>query len=123
MHSINKPGRRWHSKTFKEEAVAACREPGVSLASVALERQVNANLLRRWVKDAEAKGAVGRLIEAAPAEPVPAFVPMRIATGKDGPGKEPPIRVCVRKRGSRITIEWPASAAASCALWLRELLG
>ena len=123
MHSINRPRRRWHPKLFKEEAVAACREPGVSLASVALERQVNANLLRRWVKDAEAKRAVANLIEAAPAEAVPAFVPIKIAPSKDGPGKEPPIRVSVRKRGSRITIEWPASAAPSCALWLRELLG
>jgi transposase len=123
MRSIDKPGRRWHSKTFKDEAVAACRESGVSLASVALERQVNANLLRRWVKDAEAKSAAARTIDAVRSEPVPAFVPMKIAPPRDGPGKEPPIRVSVRKRGARITIEWPASAASSCALWLRELLG
>jgi transposase len=84
---------------------------------------VNANLLRRWVKDAEAKGAVARIIDAAPAQPVAAFVPMKIASPKDGPSKEGPIRVRIRKGASRITIEWPASAASSCALWLRELLG
>jgi transposase len=123
MHSINKPGRRWHPKAFKEAAVAACQEPGVSLASVALERQVNANLLRRWVKDAEAKGVAARIIDAAPAQPVAAFVPVKMSASKDGPGKEGPIRVRIRKGASRITIEWPASAASSCALWLRELLG
>jgi len=123
MRSIDRPGRRWHSKAFKDEAVAACREPGVSLASVALERQVNANLLRRWVKDAEAKGPAARIIEAVPAEPVPAFVPVKVSAPKDGAGKEGPIRVRIRKGASRITIEWPASAGSSCALWLRELLG
>ena len=55
MHSIDKAGRRWHTKEFKQAAVAACRAPGVSLASVALEKRINANLLRRWVKSAEAK--------------------------------------------------------------------
>jgi len=123
MHSINKPGRRWHPKAFKEAAVAACREPGVSLASVALERQVNANLLRRWVKDAEAKGAAARIIDAVRTEPAPAFVPVKISAPKDGPSKEGPIRVRIRKGASRITIEWPASAGSSCAIWLRELLG
>jgi len=123
MHSINRSGRRWHSKTFKEEAVAACRKPGVSLASVALERQVNANLLRRWVKAAEAKGAAARIIDAVRADPEPAFVPVKISAPKDGAGKEGPIRVRIRKGASRITIEWPASAGSSCALWLRELLG
>ena len=29
--------------------VAACRQPGVSIAGVALAHQLNANLLRRWV--------------------------------------------------------------------------
>ena len=123
MRSIEKPGRRWHSKGFKDEAVAACREPGVSLASVALERQVNANLLRRWVKAAEAKDAMARIIDAAPAPAVPTFVPMKMASPKGGSGKEGSIRVRIRKGSSRITIEWPASAASSCALWLRELLG
>lgn len=123
MRSIDKPGRRWHSKAFKDEAVAACREPGVSLASVALERQVNANLLRRWVKGAEAKDAMARIVEAAPAPAAPTFVPMKMASPKDGAAKEGPIRVRIRKGASRITIEWPASAGSSCALWLRELLG
>ena len=46
MYSIDKRGRRWHSKEFKQEAVEACQAPGVSVARVALERQLNANLLR-----------------------------------------------------------------------------
>ena len=45
--------RRLHSDEFKADAVAACTQPGVSMAAVALSRGVNANLLRRWVREAE----------------------------------------------------------------------
>ena len=41
--------RRTHSAEFKVKVVAACRTPGVSIAAVALEHRLNANLLRRWV--------------------------------------------------------------------------
>ena len=50
MHSIDKAGRRWHTAEFKRAAVGACKVPGVSVASVALEKRINGNLLRRWVK-------------------------------------------------------------------------
>ena len=66
MHSIDKAGRRWHSKEFKREAVLACRVPGVSLAAVALEKRINANLLRRWVKSADSRASAASLKTAAP---------------------------------------------------------
>ena len=50
---IDRRRRRRHSAEFKAEAVAACRQPGVSIAAVAMSRSVNANLLRRWVVEAE----------------------------------------------------------------------
>ena len=40
--------------------MAACQQPGVSIAAVALARGLNANLLRRWVVEAE-RTASGRL--------------------------------------------------------------
>ena len=45
--------RRHHSVFFKAEAVGECQQPGVSIAAVALARGLNANLLRRWVNEAE----------------------------------------------------------------------
>ena len=45
--------RRLNSAEFKAEAVAACRKPGASTAAAALERAINANVLRRWVIEAE----------------------------------------------------------------------
>ncbi|WP_114968091.1 transposase [Rhodoferax ferrireducens] len=48
------PGRRLrrHSEQFKSEVIGACRQPGVSIAGVALANGLNANLLRRWVVEA-----------------------------------------------------------------------
>jgi transposase len=47
--------RRQYSAEFKAEVVATCQRPGVSIAAIALMHQVNANLLRRWVGEAEGK--------------------------------------------------------------------
>lgn len=42
-------GRRRYDKQAKAELVQACQKPGVSVARVALEHGVNANLLRKWI--------------------------------------------------------------------------
>jgi transposase-like protein len=124
MHPNEQRRRRRHTESFKAEAIAACREPGASVAAVALERQVNANLLRKWVKDAGAVPAAVRVVAATePLSASPTFVPVKLEPRSEPTRDERPIRVHIRKGRSRITIEWPATAAASCAGWLRELLG
>ena len=79
--------RRIHSAEFKAHIVAACCQPGVSSASVAMANGINANLVRRWVKEAEV-GAQMELGTAAsepkapsPATtPTPKFLPLPIPT-------------------------------------------
>lgn len=41
--------RRKHSDEFKASAVTACMQPDMSMAAVAMDHGINANLLRRWV--------------------------------------------------------------------------
>jgi transposase len=122
MHSIDKAGRRWHSKEFKQAAIAACQAPGVSLASVALEKRINANLLRRWVKSAQAKAAAASIVETIPATPAPTFIPVKV-TRPVKHDSDAPIRIEVRKGSTQIVVEWPMANSAACVLWLRELLG
>jgi len=113
--------RRRHSAQFKAEAVGACQQPGVSVAAVALARGLNANMLRNWVTKAERKNAPISIQPRVAAETQPAleeFIPVTLpaspATGV--------IRIDVRRKGRRVSIEWPASAAHDCALLLRELV-
>ena len=120
MQPREKRRRRRHTAEFKAAAVAACREPGASVAAVALERKLNANLLRTWIKRADKAPSMPKAISA----PQPAsFLPLRIESHSEPAAAERPIRVHIRKGRTRVTIEWPATAAGACALWLRELLG
>jgi transposase len=119
--------RRRHSDEFKADAVAASRQPGVSIAAVAMSRGVNANLLRRWVAEAEGDGrdiaAERAVVEApspAPAAPVPTFMP--VVLPPPSPAAAADIRVELRRGGTAITVTWPSSAATECASWMRELL-
>jgi transposase len=123
MNLNEKRRRRRHSAIFKSEAVAACQVAGASVSGIALERQINANLLRRWIKEAQRKGALVKSETSAAQQKAPAFLPVAITRSKPTGESQRPIRVQVRKRGLRVTIEWPTSVSGSCAAWLRELLG
>jgi transposase-like protein len=117
--------RRRHSDEFKARVVAACRKPGVSIAAVALDHRLNANLLRRWVVTAE------RSQEEAPVTPlaVPAasalpasaaFVPVTVQ--RPAAVTAPEIMIELRRGATVAKVSWPVAAAAGCAAWLGELL-
>ena len=46
---VRRDGRRRYEPASKERLIEACLRPGVSLAGLALQHGVNANLLRKWV--------------------------------------------------------------------------
>lgn len=119
--------RRLHSAEFKAHIVAACCQLGVSSASVAMANGINANLVRRWVKEAE----VGPEIErdrtasqpqkACPATtPTPRFLPLPIPTPALPIAAD--IRIELQRGATTVTVTWPVGAAAECAAWMRELL-
>lgn len=121
--SYSRQRRRKHSAEFKAKVIAACRRPGVSISAVALANKLNANLLRRWVV-AEEQNAPSRSSAKVVAQPPttiesPPFVPVQIERSV-AVGQE--IRIEVRRGATVIKIGWPATAAAECAAWLRELL-
>ncbi|MBI2750944.1 MAG: transposase, partial [Burkholderiales bacterium] len=43
------PIRRTHSPEFKAQVLAACARPGASVAAVALDHGLNANVVRKWL--------------------------------------------------------------------------
>lgn len=102
--------RRTHPIEFKTDLVAICRQPGISVSAVALAHGVNANLLRRWMKQfpADAKFPVA----SAPAKLVPIQVDAA-NTSSDGD-----IQFDIRHGATRINIRWPMAGADACARWL-----
>ena len=80
-------GRRRYDRQAKSELVQACLRPGVSVARVALEHGVNANLLRKWITLHRQKQ------ERSPVTPSPPqFVPV-VPAGSCGKPTESDLRV------------------------------
>jgi transposase len=90
------------------------------MAAAALERSMNANVLRRWVVEAErAQSGVLTAPRVLPAPPSKdGFVPVSMPKATD----EKPIKIEVRRGTLTVSVQWPGSAMHECALWLREVL-
>jgi transposase-like protein len=119
--------RRIHSAEFKAHIVAACFQPGVSSASVAMANGINANLVRQWVKEAEVGAEIEPSTAASeakkvdpPTTPTPKFLPLPIPTPASPVAAD--IRIELQRGATTVTVTWPASAASECAAWMRELL-
>lgn len=95
--------------------VAACQGIGVSVAAVALEPRLNANLLRPWIDQAEGR-LPKRPTGSPPAAPpsLPAFVV--VALGTPSP-HSPEIRIEVRRGDQSIAVSLPASEETQCAAY------
>lgn len=111
--------RRRHSGEFRAEVVAACRRQGVSVAAVALAHGLNANLVRRWIKESTERLPVTRPMAKRVVEPL-TVVPVSIASA-EGRGDEA-IRVDIRKAGTAVQLAWPATRVAELSELLKDLL-
>lgn len=115
--------RRRHSAEFKTAVIRECLKPGVSIAAVALAHSLNANMLRKWVIDAEHKVVAPVAVKEAPVlgpppMPPPTFVPLALPAPKvDGE-----IRIELQRAGTTVKIVWPAASARDCAAWLSDWL-
>ena len=67
-------GRCRYDPIAKQELVQSCLQPGVSIASQALDHGVNANLLRKWIKHYQATARDNQTDQSVLA--LSAFVPV-----------------------------------------------
>ncbi len=128
---IESPGRRTHRRhgaEFKSQVIGACRQPGVSIASVALANGLNANMLRRWVVEAERGDAMAvsgqRALSpraTALASGLAAFLPVQMPTPQ-ATSAQPDIHIELTRGPTTVVMRWPVSQAGACASWLREML-
>jgi transposase len=153
MHpNVRHAPRRVHSAEFKAKVMAQCREPGASVAAVAMAHDVNANVVRKWLAGHGLKRAA-RVIQGGTLTPSPAkgdggggslqpacgamrFLPVGIAAASipdpsmvtpgasNAMAAEPPcIHVELRRGNASVVVRWPTSQAQGCAAWLNELAG
>jgi transposase-like protein len=119
---------RTYTRQFKAELVAAARQPGSSIAALALQQGMNANVLHRWLKEHE-QDARHQLVgvsssgQSLATSPVPAFIPIKLQTATTAhEPKASDIKVELRKGAVSMIITWPASAASDLVQWTRTIL-
>ena len=138
MYSRSNP-RRCHSAEFKAAVMAACDEPGASVAAVAQAHGLNANLVHQWRRGRGAPAAAvaapvtALSTEASPViNTAPVFIPVELpppvqaqsAAPASAPQAEAPqeIHIELRRGAVTVNVRWPMQAAAQFAAWLREIL-
>ncbi len=107
--------RRYHPPDLKRQVVAASQQPGASVAGVALAHGLNANLVRRWMREASPGGGALTVSVSEPAAfvsvpmPTPSLSPVAVTAEL--------IRLELRRGASSVSLQWPAqpSAAPGCA--------
>ena len=121
---IQKPSRRrrYHPEEFKQAVIEACSEPGASVAGIAMANSVNANQVRRWMRERGIEPPTRRvpmpIIEVAQGT-APAFVQLPLAPAESASRD---IRIEIRRGNAAIKVDWPAQASGDCAAWLRDWL-
>jgi len=106
--------RRRFSDAFKARVVSLCAEPGASVSRIALDHQLNANMLRRWIREAGPSGSVEQ----------PGFValPSPGTNDRASSATSSRIRIELPRPGGPVVVEWPVEHAHQCLTLLRELL-
>jgi transposase len=122
MQSEDRKRRQRYSAQLKAQIMAECEAPGASVARVAMAHGINANVVHRWRQWAREGGP--RQTRLSPATPVAAategFVPVVVSDAAGAKAEE--IHIELRRGATALAVRWPLSAAAQCAVWLRELL-
>ena len=115
--------RRRHEPEFKAQVIEACLQPGVSVAGVALANGLNANYLRRWVKEhrEQTAGGAGKgaMVVSRPVKST-ALVPVTIESAVASESGE--IRIDLRRGTTVVQMAWPATHAALLGGVLKDLL-
>ena len=114
------PKRRFYSLELKRQVVQICAQPGASIAGVALQHGINANIVHRWIRE----NSQGTLVNQPQA-----FVPVTLSTQPELVATKPvgvvataEIRMELRRGTSSVTVMWPSELASDCGAWLREWL-
>jgi len=107
--------RRFYSPELKLQVVAACAQPGASIAGVALQHGINANIVHRWLRE----HGQGILVSGQQT-----FVPVTLNSAIEPVTVQPTaeIRVEVKRVNATIVVHWPLAGGAECGQWLRECL-
>ncbi len=104
--------RRRHSRQFKQQVVTASFVPGASIAGVAREFEINANLVHNWRK---------QLGQAAPENTdFIRVAPLSMGSDKGVTAVAETLRVEIASALGTVTLHWPMARLDHLAAWLKS---
>ena len=130
--TLKKP-RRTFTAEFKHQLIQQCQQPDTSVAKVAMQHQINANLLHKWIR--QSRSMVPPL--TIPSIPQTDFLPVILHPTPVKQEAPPPpvpekkatahIRIPLHDeqgsvRDQMIEIEWPVESATELLLLLQGLI-
>ncbi len=108
LSSPVKPQRRRHSREFKEQVLTACNEPGASIASVAHQFNVNANLIHKWRRAAQ------------PGDPEGNRDFIKVPMLKSAPASaSSTVKIELASTHGPVVLHWPMDPLDALTTWLR----
>lgn len=122
--------RRRHSDEFRAAVLVECRQPGKSIAGVALKHGLNANMVRAWLRKSQqppvchsiVRPASSAALGSVPQQFVPVSMDALPAFEDKCDKAVPAIQLELRRGNSTATVTWPTELASECGAWLREWL-
>lgn len=128
--AASKRGR--YSPALKAHLVAACSEPGASVAAIALANGLKAKLLYRWVseqrqKQSSANSATGFVqlattLPAAAAGPTSSYAHFAMRTAAQGAAAAEHLQLHFSRGDLQISLNLPAHQHTQCAALLKLVL-
>lgn len=112
MEDTKPTARRRHDTELKTLVLEQCKQPGASVARIALSHGLNANLVHKWRREARQ--------DETPVTAKSEFIPVQLAA--PAPAARQVVRIELRRGAIAVNVDWPLSAMPECAVWLRELL-
>ena len=103
--------RNSYPKPFKSQVIQECLQSGASVASIALSHGINANVVRKWIR---------QFRDADSASIVPAFISLPVPSNNCAQSRAS-ISVEIPYGASQLTVSWPDSDPDGCARFIRGL--
>ena len=116
---IKSAPRRRPAAELKARVLAACDDPGASVAAIARAYDLNANLVHKWRRGVAPPASSGPGHVAR--EFIALAMPSREAVSA-APALPADIRIELRRGATSVAVSWPLAAADQCAAWLRQWL-
>ena len=101
---VNRTGRRTFTEEYKQGVLRECKRPGASVSAIALSHSLNANVVRKWLRQSAVKA-----LNTKSAKPT-ILLPVTVTpTSLNGVKDAVPMPQALPARDGRIDIELPGA--------------